>query len=128
MQFSAIVARFENEYATLDDGGAPVSTATVRAMAAGVGVSPASLCDMIAAYLVEGFHRGKFGFTYCDVVANRMFEAVIDLAGTTSFAWDTYLAFDTGEYYREGDIGDPSIKYTKPLIAQLYGRLKGAAE
>jgi hypothetical protein len=39
----------------------------------------------------------------------------------SGIAWDCYLAFDAGEYYREDDDRNinPAEEYTKPLIEEL---------
>lgn len=49
---------------------------------------------------------------------NPSFDKSDELSET---AWECYLAFDSGEFYRQDDDRsvDPAEKYTKPLIEEL---------
>ncbi len=87
-------------------------------------LSPAALLDRLAAYLVEGFHRGALDYDYCDVVANILHFPILDLCAGDSFAWDTYLAFDDGEHHHHGTSQDPVEDYTRPQVAALFARLQ----
>lgn len=87
-------------------------------------LSPATLLDRLSAYLVEGFHQGTLDYDYCDALANALHFSILDLVGMESFAWETFLAFDDGEWSRAGDTENPVDKYTRPAVAALFARLQ----
>ncbi len=85
-----------------------------------------TLYDQIALFLARGFHIGELPFDFCDRIVN-------DIHGVITFAdecrpeiyWETYLAFDEGEYYHNNNREeDPVDCYTKPQIARIVAKHK----
>jgi hypothetical protein len=91
-----------------------------------------ALFDGIAKYLARGFYAETLPFRFCDAIINEleMFSLRGDSAyaahakngprqGPSKLLWDIYLAFDAGEYRRQGDDRDPIAAFTRPAIAEI---------
>ncbi len=80
-----------------------------------------SICDQIGIYLALAFHRGELTFEFCDEVVNDIFGLITSSdAPWPELFYKIYLAFDDGEYYRNGRMDeDPVETYTRPQIAQI---------
>ncbi|PXA93822.1 hypothetical protein DMC25_03045 [Caulobacter sp. D4A] len=120
--FDEIIGLIERAYAKRE--GVFIRNEDVVHWSIDLNLEPADVIDRIAAYLVEGFHTGALDYTYCDTVANAVSESTLDLGGSDSFAWETYLAFDEGEYRHRGETDDPVEKYTRPAVAALFAQLR----
>lgn len=82
------------------------------------------LYDDIALYLAQGFHNADLPFDSCDATVNAI-HGIITLAGESwpELFWDTFIAFDAGEYYRHDKPDeDPVEVYTKPEIARIVAK------
>ena len=80
--------------------------------------------DALALRLAFGFHSNALDFDFCDQVVNEL-HAVITHRNEDRPAlfWSVFLAFDAGEYYRDGNRSiDPVEAYTRPQIAQIVQR------
>lgn len=93
-------------------------------------------CDVVAAWLVFGFGSGRLTFDFADLIANDLHliaqaEAPVGtsdvLAFHTPLSWETYLAFDAGEFTADPAF-DPVERVTRPLIADLVQRSAQLAE
>lgn len=60
---------------------------------------------------------------FCDAVVNGMVAVIVtapDLEEMPEPFWSVFLAFDSGEFYREGKRDeDPVEIYTRPTIAKI---------
>lgn len=86
---------------------------------------PTKLIEEISiATALKYWHR-QLSYSEGDRIMNNLFIywTASDFADKNHcvFAWECYLAFDSGEFYRENDDKtiDPSEKYTRPLIETL---------
>ena len=93
------------------------------------------VCEVISVWLLTGFAGGHLNFEFADAIANDMhFVAQADAsAGTgeildlhTALTWETYLAFDAGEFRADPSV-DPVIEHTLPLVEHVIGRLEALA-
>lgn len=81
--------------------------------------------DAIALALAHGYNDIKLSFAFCDAVVNIMIGSVYSDAGRQldtwpPLFWEVFLAFDAGEFFREGEEHvDPAEKYTRPLIEAI---------
>lgn len=95
-------------------------------------ISVEALFDGIAMYLARGFFAETLPFRFCDTIINQleMFSLRDDSAyaahakngprqGPSKLLWDIYLAFDAGEYWRQGDDRNPIAAFTRPAIAGI---------
>ena len=93
------------------------------------------VCEVVSVWLLAGFAGGHLNFEFADAIANDMhFIVQADApAGTskildhhTPLTWQTYLAFDAGEFHANPSV-DPVIQHTVPLVGQLMGRIEALA-
>jgi hypothetical protein len=102
--------------------GPPLLTdAHIRAWTVGTGFARSELYDRIAIYLARGFHRSELDFEFCDEIVNTI-HGIITLADESrpDLFWQVFLAFDSGEFYRDNDRSqDPIEAFTRPLIAKV---------
>jgi hypothetical protein len=82
------------------------------------------LYDQIALFLACGFHNGGLPFDFCDRVVNDIHAVIINADEfRPEIYWETYLAFDEGEYYHNNNREeDPVELYTKPQIARIVAK------
>ena len=95
------------------------------------GLTRGQILDVIAVWLIRGFEAGRLDYVFADIIANDLFSigfppTVAETAKTpdyhTPLSWETYLAFDAGEYGHRNDF-DPVEMRTRPLVTDIYGRL-----
>jgi hypothetical protein len=86
------------------------------------------LCDQIAIYLAQGFHRSELTFEFCDAIVNDIFGVLTSAdEGWPALFFRVYCAFDEGEYeHRDRPAEDPVEVYTRPYIAQIVADLAGS--
>jgi hypothetical protein len=75
-----------------------------------------SACDAFAGELAECYLSNRLTWADADLAANNFYELMIARCGGTvpTYAWDVYLAFDTGECTPPG--GD---LVTRPILEAL---------
>jgi len=88
---------------------------------------PKELIEKLSIETALKYWNGEIGFDDGDRIMNNLCGSCIH--NETDFvnyefpttAWECFLAFDAGEFYRQEDDKsvDPSEKYTKPLIAEF---------
>jgi hypothetical protein len=90
---------------------------------ASVGIPRQDLYDQLAIELARGFHASELSFEFCDAVINDIHSVIIfENEQRPHFFWEIYLAFDSGEYYHDGNRDkDPTEVYTRPQIEQILG-------
>jgi len=95
--------------------------ADVQRWSTSLGVSRATLFDLIALHLARGFHASELTFAFCDAVVN-------DLHGMITFAnedrpdlfWRVFLAFDEGEFHHHSNRDeDPKEVHTRPMTRRI---------
>ncbi|PSH59230.1 hypothetical protein CU102_27670 [Phyllobacterium brassicacearum] len=79
------------------------------------------LYDQLAIGLARGFHASELSFEFCDTVVNEIHSVMIFMnEQRPQFFWQIYLAFDSGEYYHDGNRDeDPGEAYTRPQIERV---------
>jgi len=107
--------------------------AELESWCAQTGLSTTDLLNGFAKILAIEFHEGRATYEFCDMVVNNLFEPIIEgveqvIEGQsgTKLAWDVYLAFDAGEYYRAGETPGSTgpDERTARLIADIVKRLR----
>ena len=90
-----------------------------------LGLSRASLYEVVGTYLARGFHASELDFAFCDAVANDLFTVAVeaDDGKTPELFWQVFLAFDAGEQHKPFDDDDPVETRTRPLIAEIVMHL-----
>ena len=88
---------------------------------------PKELIEKLSLETALKYWNGQMSYQDGDMIMNNLFIGCIH--NQTDFknyefpttAWECYLAFDSGEFYRPHDDKsvDPAEKYTKPLVEQL---------
>ncbi|WP_332676385.1 hypothetical protein [Brevundimonas sp.] len=100
------------------------------------GLSRRQICDVVAAWLVFGFAAGRLTFEFADMLANDLnfIASAAAAAGTaqitdfhTPLSWETYLAFDAGEFTFDADF-DPVEGNTRPLVAAILQKIEALVE
>lgn len=88
---------------------------------ASAGMPRQDLYDQLAIELARGFHSSALSFEFCDAVVNEIHSIIIFRnEQRPHFFWEIYLAFDSGEYYHEGNRGEhPAEAYTRPQIERI---------
>jgi hypothetical protein len=91
------------------------------------GMSKSQFCDAFAKLVAVEFANGEMSYSDADLAMNQLF-GILDVENP-SFAWDVYLAFDSGEYYREEDPETtiPWQKYTLPAVMELLAANNAAS-
>lgn len=88
---------------------------------------PKELIEELSLATALKYWNGQLSYQDGDMIMNNLFIGCIH--NQTDFenyhfpttAWECYLAFDSGEFYRPNDDKsvDPAEKYTKPLVEEL---------
>lgn len=100
------------------------------------GLTRRQLCEIIAAWLIFGFASGRLAYPFADLLANNMHWVAQADAPTgrsdileflTPLSWETFLAFDAGEFTFEPDF-DPVEGNTRPMVAAILHRIEELAE
>lgn len=76
-------------------------------------------CYLFAKVVAEEFVNGEMSFADGDLAMNQLAKVMgVDLKG---FPLEIYLAFDSGEFYREDDPKGtiPWQKYTLPIVMEV---------
>lgn len=90
---------------------------------ASVGMPRQDLYDQLAIELARGFHASDLSFEFCDTVVNEIHSVILfKNEQRPHFFWEVYLAFDSGEYYHDGNRDEhPAEAYTRPQIERILG-------
>jgi hypothetical protein len=94
--------------------------------------SPEKLIEDLSIATALKFWNGEMPYSKGDLIINRLFsywsasESFDKNRMFAGIAWEVYLAFDAGEFYRPGeDRGiNPSEKYTMPLVETILRKQK----
>ena len=93
---------------------------------------PKELVDNLALETALKYWSGEISFDEGDIIINNIFigstvnENSYNNFELPTIAWECFLAFDSGEFNREGDDKTfaPPEKYTKPLVEILLKKNK----
>ena len=79
------------------------------------------LYNELALELARGFNASELSFEFCDSVVNEIHSVIIlKDEQRPHFFWEIYLAFDSGEYYHDGNRDEhPAEVYTRPQIGRI---------
>lgn len=106
-----------------------VDPADIARWSGNTGLSSPRLLDRLAAEIALGFHTGQLGFDVCDHAVNALqctlyWVSPGEVTDWPDLFWQTYLAFDAGEYARQAKPDeDPVEVHTRPLITAIVERL-----
>lgn len=84
--------------------------------------------NSVALEIAKSYHRGQLDYSFCDGIANDLWEGVKKGFGPGQNElpepfYEIFLAFDAGEYHRKHDKSDdPVADHTDPWIAELAAR------
>src|SRR5439155_8287362 len=84
---------------------------------------PTKLIEELSLATTLRYWNGQMTYSDADCIMNNLYiywmtrEGVDKSDGFFGIAWECYLAFDAGEFYRDNDDRsiDPPEKYTRPL-------------
>lgn len=93
---------------------------------------PIKLIEELSLSTALRYWNGQMTYRDADCVMNNLYiywmtrEDVYKIDEFFGIAWECYLAFDAGEFYRDHDDRsiDPSEKYTRPLVKSLLKKQK----
>jgi len=93
-------------------------------------VAPQDVLNELSVAVAEGYLQESLIYDFCDGVMNGIINAVVEVGMTNDMpqpAFSLYQAFDQGEWIRSNDPPetDPSEKYTKPVVQEIMGTLRG---
>lgn len=100
----------------------PISTTDLHSTASALHLSQNALCDAFAREVAEGYLSGKYSWQLGDIAMNHLFAFAHgnDPFELPDFAWRVYLAFDQGEYIRQGKPSDlDGEPRTKAMLTEL---------
>ncbi|ATU92262.1 hypothetical protein [Phyllobacterium zundukense] len=88
---------------------------------ASAGIPRQDLYDQLAIELARGFYASELSFEFCDAVVNEIHSVIIfKNEQRPRFFWEIYLAFDSGEYYHDGNRDEHPVEaYTRPKIERI---------
>jgi hypothetical protein len=97
--------------------------AEVEAFCQGEGITPTDFMDKFARYVAEGYVTGRFSWLSCDAAMNCLHVFMVTRSGkqTLGFPWETFLAFDAGEYHPKTPTLTPD-EVTRPFIDELIAK------
>jgi hypothetical protein len=86
--------------------------------------SPEKLIEDLSLATALKYWNGEMSYTKGDFIMNHLLsywtasEFIDKNRMFSGIAWEVYLAFDAGEFYRHGEDRsiNPSEKYTRPLV------------
>ncbi|CAN7681580.1 hypothetical protein LJR231_005503 [Phyllobacterium sp. LjRoot231] len=89
--------------------------------AASAGMPRQDLYDRLAIELARGFNASELSFEFCDAVVNDIYSVMIfNDEQRPHIFWEIYLAFDSGEYYHDGNRDRHPVEvYTRPQIGRI---------
>lgn len=93
---------------------------------------PTHLIEKLSLETALKYWTGQINYQDGDRIMNRMFafwitnDYYVRNCPFSDIAWECYEAFDSGEYYRDGDDRsiDPAETYTRPLVENLLRKRK----
>ena len=93
---------------------------------------PTKLIEELSLATALKYWNGQMTYRDADCIMNNLYiygtttEGIDKSDGFVGIAWECYLAFDAGEFYRDNDDRsiDPSEKYTRPLVESLLKKQK----
>lgn len=93
---------------------------------------PTKLIEELSLATAIRYWNGQMTYREGDCIMNNLYiywitsEGVDKSDGFSGIAWECYLAFDAGEFYRDNEDRsiDPSEKYTRPLVESLLKKQK----
>ena len=93
---------------------------------------PAKLIEELSLATALRYWKGQMTYSDADCIMNKLYLYCMNNTGMDKndgffgIAWECYLAFDAGEFYRDNDDSsiDPSEKYTRPLVESLLKKQK----
>lgn len=97
-------------------------------LSAELGITPPELLDRLSLQVAQDYHSGAMTYEDGDVIMNaawcvaasaEFFAAHDDVPADT---FEVYLAFDQGEWVRDGDYAPPDVLYTRPRIKAFLRR------
>jgi hypothetical protein len=94
--------------------------------------SPEKLIEDLSLATALKYWNGEMSYTKGDFIMNHLLsywtasEFIDKNRMFSGIAWEVYLAFDAGEFYRHGEDRsiNPSEKYTRPLVETLLRKQK----
>lgn len=94
--------------------------------------SPEKLIEDLSLATALKYWNGEMPYGNGDFIMNHLFsywtasESIDKNRMFAGIAWEVYLAFDAGEFYRPGEDRsiNPSEKYTRPLVETLLRKQK----
>jgi hypothetical protein len=94
---------------------------------ASTGMPRQDLYDQLAIELARGFNASELSFEFCDAVVNDIHSVIIfNDEQRPHLFWEIYLAFDSGEYYRDDNRDEhPAQVYTRPQIGRILDAVAG---
>ncbi|HKX76991.1 MAG TPA: hypothetical protein VJM34_00520 [Novosphingobium sp.] len=113
-----------------------LSISDIRPYCAGDAKAEQAFFNKMGMELAQGYSSGRHSFDFCDGVANGLWVALLEWQGKDpqppwpDLFYDTYLAFDAGEYQHAGDdeAVDPIKAYTDPHIAWILSNYSTAEQ
>ena len=112
--------------------GNPLLEAPIDEFCSRWSVSLEEFCDSFAHRVATRFVDEDVSFESADAAINRLNGYCLHALGTTppQFAWQVFLAFDSGEFVHEGDAPDdiPQVKHTLPEIRALLAKARPRGE
>jgi hypothetical protein len=128
MSIKPVIDDLKSIYRGILDGTDPVrlGDSDVARWSAETSLTRDNLYNAIAHHLAFAFIEGELSFEFCDAVINDLNGIV--MRGLTANAnaplpplfWETYLAFDAGEFYPNNDRSiDPVERFTRPQLTQI---------
>jgi hypothetical protein len=93
---------------------------------------PTTLIEELSLATALKYWNGQMNYRDADCIMNNLYiycSTHVGFEKSEEFfgiAWECYLAFDAGEFYRNNDDRsiDPSEKYTRPLVENLLKKQK----
>jgi hypothetical protein len=94
--------------------------------------SPEKLIEDLSLATALKYWNGEMPYSKGDLIMNHLCsfwtasESIDKNRMFSGIAWEVYLAFDAGEFYRPGEDRSivPSEKYTRPLVETLLRKQK----
>ena len=93
---------------------------------------PNELVEDLSLMTAAKYYKGQISFDEGDIIMNNLFigsavqENITNNLELPTIAWECFLAFDAGEFFRKDDDKniDPPDEYTKPLVEILLKKNK----
>jgi hypothetical protein len=82
-------------------------------------ITPDAFMDRFAQHIVTGYLAGRFAWPSCDAAMNRLNRLFFKYRRYHGYAFDAFLAFETGENRQEGKTPDEIVR---PWIDKLISK------